>query len=191
MGKFTISCTLSQQTPLIHFQHQEPGACLRGSELKPKLDRFLLEQLGQGNALPQDAGYSIARENGWLAGDGSHPALKYKVRISVEETAPQHITKSNEIAVKVASITGAQNPIRQIKEGVPNSVEFGRRQRREGLIYLSCKTKKSDEEKGAVANERIPEGTGFGQGHHRGIGRRIAGGTGKRRAAVAFYSGRA
>ena len=76
-------------------------------------------------------------------------------------------------------------------EGVPNSVEFGRRQRREGLIYLSCKTKKSDEEKGAVANERIPEGTGFGQGHHRGIGRRIAGGTGKRRAAVAFYSGRA
>ena len=31
----------------------------------------------------------------------------------------------------------------------------------------------------------------LGQGHHRGIGRRIAGGTGKRRAAVAFYSGRA
>ncbi|RME95979.1 MAG: hypothetical protein D6772_12510, partial [Bacteroidetes bacterium] len=35
--------TLRQHTPLIHFQHDQPGATLRATEVKPKLDRFLLQ----------------------------------------------------------------------------------------------------------------------------------------------------
>lgn len=34
--------TLRQETPIIHFLHDQPGATLRATELKPKLDRFIL-----------------------------------------------------------------------------------------------------------------------------------------------------
>lgn len=39
MYKTTI--TLKQHTPIIHFQHDQEGATLRATELKPKLDRFI------------------------------------------------------------------------------------------------------------------------------------------------------
>ncbi len=35
---------LSQQTPMWHFQSNQEGCCLRATEVKPKLDRFLLEK---------------------------------------------------------------------------------------------------------------------------------------------------
>jgi len=44
MNDHKITFTLKQHTPLIHFQHEQPGATLRATELKPKLDRFLLEK---------------------------------------------------------------------------------------------------------------------------------------------------
>jgi len=34
--------TLRQETPIIHFLHDQPGATLRATELKPKLDKFIL-----------------------------------------------------------------------------------------------------------------------------------------------------
>ncbi len=43
MAKLRIK--LRQHTPLIHFQAQQEGATLRASELKPKLDRFLIEEV--------------------------------------------------------------------------------------------------------------------------------------------------
>lgn len=41
----TLTVILEQHTPLIHFQHDQYGATLRASEVKPKLDRFLLGKL--------------------------------------------------------------------------------------------------------------------------------------------------
>ena len=41
MPNHKITFTLRQHTPLIHFQHDQPGATLRATELKPKLDRHL------------------------------------------------------------------------------------------------------------------------------------------------------
>jgi len=43
MHKLTF--TLKQHTPIIHFQHDQPGATLRASEVKPRFDRFLKEEL--------------------------------------------------------------------------------------------------------------------------------------------------
>ncbi len=40
MKKLTI--TLKQHTPLIHFQYDQKGVTLRASEVKPRLDRFLI-----------------------------------------------------------------------------------------------------------------------------------------------------
>lgn len=43
MSKFKLEFTLKQHTPIIHFQSDQTGATLRATELKPKLDRFLIE----------------------------------------------------------------------------------------------------------------------------------------------------
>jgi len=88
--KYKIEFELEQQTPMLHFQHDQKGATLRVSEVKPKLDKFLLKILGKGD---YDEGKKIAKEkdeeiskekNGkatWLVGNGEHPALNYKMQI--------------------------------------------------------------------------------------------------------------
>ena len=38
---------LSQQTPMWHFQSDQEGCCLRATEVKPKLDSFLLKKYGE------------------------------------------------------------------------------------------------------------------------------------------------
>lgn len=80
MNKITV--TLKQHTPLLHFQPME-GATLRASEVKPKLDKFLLARLGGDN---YDKGVEIAKEKGWLIGDGANgcKALNYKMRINAK-----------------------------------------------------------------------------------------------------------
>lgn len=37
-----LKVTLKQHTPLIHFQHDQYGATLRASEVKPKLDKYII-----------------------------------------------------------------------------------------------------------------------------------------------------
>lgn len=46
MAKLEI--TLRQDTPMWHFRPNEKGCCLRASEVKPKLDKFLTDKLGSG-----------------------------------------------------------------------------------------------------------------------------------------------
>jgi len=41
MNKFKLEFTLKQHTPIIHFQHEQSGATLRSTELKPKFDDYL------------------------------------------------------------------------------------------------------------------------------------------------------
>lgn len=72
----TLKVTLKQHTPLIHFQHDQYGATLRASEVKPKLDRFILTKLGNGD---YDQGCDLARTNKWLIGEKN--ALNYKISI--------------------------------------------------------------------------------------------------------------
>lgn len=78
----TLKVTLKQHTPLIHFQHDQEGATLRASEVKPKLDRYLLTKLGNGS---YKKGIEQAKDKGWLIGKGEHPALDYKIRIVSKE----------------------------------------------------------------------------------------------------------
>ncbi len=67
---------LVQHTPLIHFQHSEPHACLRATEVKPKLDRFLIEQL------EKDSRFGDGRWKKWFVGDGSQQSFDYMMRIT-------------------------------------------------------------------------------------------------------------
>ena len=47
MSKDTV--ILEQQTPLIHFQAEQEGAILRASELRPKIDKFIIHELEKYN----------------------------------------------------------------------------------------------------------------------------------------------
>lgn len=73
-----LEIKLKQHTPLIHFQHDQEGATLRASEVKPKLDKFILTKLGGGD---YEKGKAEAKVKGWLVGKGDHPALDYKMTI--------------------------------------------------------------------------------------------------------------
>lgn len=68
---FQITFTLKQHTPIIHFQHEQAGATLRATELKPKLDRWIIQQIGEAN-IPD------TWKGTWRKG---HHSLEYKVTI--------------------------------------------------------------------------------------------------------------
>lgn len=65
---FQSTYQLKAQTPLVHFQHAQSGATLRATEVKPKLDRFLWQCVGE------------QIQEAWkLKADQS--ALNYKIRL--------------------------------------------------------------------------------------------------------------
>lgn len=79
---FQLTIKLKQHTPIIHFQHDQEGATLRATEVKPKLDRFIIEKLGGLGKLP----------SGWKGNnkDADRPSLNYKL-----ECRGDGITTSN------------------------------------------------------------------------------------------------
>ena len=80
MSKYKLTFKLKQHTPIIHFQHDQHGATLRATEVKPKLDRFLIEKLQltqkvNGKEVPKP------EFKKWFINEGKeHPALDYKMR---------------------------------------------------------------------------------------------------------------
>lgn len=70
---FEMNYDLKAHTPLIHFQHEQKGATLRATEVKPKLDKFLIAKYG--NNLPKK----------WLVGKEANQALNYKMRLRRDE----------------------------------------------------------------------------------------------------------
>jgi len=85
MSKFKVEFTLKQHTPIIHFQSEQRGATLRATELKPKFDRFLLEQV---EGLPYKKNVN------------GHKSLDYKVKIE------QNISNSLDINKKESLFFG-------------------------------------------------------------------------------------
>lgn len=89
-----LTIMLKQKTPMIHFQWNEPGVCIRGSELKPKLDKFLVEKLEKEyTGKKKDSEYytyfiNEPDSNGTMV----NKTLNYKTRLIVDGTK---ITSSN------------------------------------------------------------------------------------------------
>lgn len=75
-SKFERVYTLEQQTPLIHFQYDQPGATLRATEVKPKLDKFITAKLGGKEKVRKNHKSWILRDE-----DGKM-ALDYMVKIN-------------------------------------------------------------------------------------------------------------
>lgn len=70
-----LKVQLKQHTPIIHF-HDHNGATLRATELKPKLDRWLIQLKGGGDKVPE--AWKISSPGMKKEDQG---ALAYKVRI--------------------------------------------------------------------------------------------------------------
>lgn len=111
MSEHQFSLNLRQHTPLIHFQWRESNATLRATEIKPKLDRFILNKLGRlegeeyvaiakeqwklehkeedefcfNNLSVGVKGTYLAKGLGWLIGKGEHPALNYKIKVCAKD----------------------------------------------------------------------------------------------------------
>lgn len=92
MSDFKLEFTLRQHTPLIHFQHDQEGATLRATEVKAKLDDFLIQKLtGQNNV----NSLKTLRENlvwkKWLIGgdEAKNPAFDYKIKILDKDLNPK------------------------------------------------------------------------------------------------------
>jgi hypothetical protein len=89
MSDYKIEFTLRQHTPMIHFQHDQKGATLRSTEIKPKLDKFIIEQITNiyDNYEAAQKAFKVTHSD-WLVGKGKaeHIALDYKIKISGQNT---------------------------------------------------------------------------------------------------------
>ena len=74
----TLTVKLKQHTPLIHFQHDQDGATLRASEVKPKLDKYILNLL-----TPEEM--TQGKNEGWIKYKNDRVWLDYKMKIEARE----------------------------------------------------------------------------------------------------------
>ncbi len=85
--------TLKQHTPIIHFQANDAGATLRASEVKPKLDRFILKKLGGYEKLKKEhPSWFVSKE---------HKALDYKLRFTCNNNVEKYLVLSRYLNNKI------------------------------------------------------------------------------------------
>ncbi len=93
-NKHKTVLNIRQHTPLIHFQSDQRGATLRATELKPKLDRFLIEQVFCNDE----------EKYGKFLIQGKESSLDYKVAIQ------QDLSSSTEIPERGSLFFGNMKP---------------------------------------------------------------------------------
>ncbi len=113
-NKIIHTYQLKQQTPMIHFQYYEEGATLRATEVKPKLDRFIIKKLGgvenAKNIVPD-----------WFIPDTN--ALNYKIRITAKGNPTRSHTIEDTIEAKRNPGNNRQN--RNNETNKINGMYFG------------------------------------------------------------------
>ena len=91
---YKLCFKLKQHTPIIHFQADQKGATLRATELKPKLDRFLMEYFEEENERRKESGEELIDYEKFLIA-GQERAFDYKVRIEEHNEVAPFIEESN------------------------------------------------------------------------------------------------
>ncbi len=79
-NKFKLIVPLKQHSPLIHFQHDQPGATLRATELKPKLDKFLITKVFKDD-FQEYKKFLVEYDKKKADETDLHKALDYKIKI--------------------------------------------------------------------------------------------------------------
>lgn len=75
MTNFKKTYTLIQHTPILHFQHAQGDVVLRATEVKPKLDKYLIHGVGGWECVPID----------WRGYQEDQQSLDYKIKIWIEK----------------------------------------------------------------------------------------------------------
>lgn len=91
----TVKFTLKQHTPIVHFQAKDNGATLRASEVKPKLDRYIIQNIGSDKV----------EQKGWHI-PGQKSALHYKLSLYVEGCTKYFLPMNNVSEKKKKTIQG-------------------------------------------------------------------------------------
>ena len=90
MSEYKLTIHLKQHTPMIHFQYAESGVVLRATDVKPKLDRFLITQYEKtGKQIPDIWKLPKSDQN-------ANDALRYRMTIAAtgNPTRSKDICKS-------------------------------------------------------------------------------------------------
>lgn len=143
-----LEFTLRQHTPLIHFQHGQDGATLRATEVKPKLDRFIINKIGGietvKNVYPN-----------WLISLGNNDGLNYKLRIRSKGdpvfTNHRIITEdfvgvsyASHIFLVTTNLKSLNDALNENIEAFFSSMNFGRRSSKGYGSFTIDKTSESD-----------------------------------------------
>gem|GEM_PF-1249726 len=147
---YAIKFTLKQHTPIIHFQWYEKDATIRPTELKAKLDKWIIAEMtdchGNADARLQrikekaDGQFKYPNLYKWLKGakdtDKTHPALNYSVKVQpigenifldVIEPTVEKGTNSNPVLKKIdfPMFFGNQMKVTGLtKESIQQNEEF-------------------------------------------------------------------
>ena len=93
---YQLKFTLKQHTPLIHFQHDQDGATLRATEVKPKLDSFIIKKLQLTERRTDNGMVKTSPKNEYspyFMGEGINClALNYKIKITAGNAVPDLCT---------------------------------------------------------------------------------------------------
>lgn len=92
MSKFTLQIKLKQHTPIIHFESLQE-ATIRATELKPKLDRFLIEKAKSEKKDHKNLDYKPWKKS------KDHNALNYKVKVIADKVDSYLIPKESKIPI--------------------------------------------------------------------------------------------
>lgn len=90
----TFEFTLKQHSPILHFQSVQTGSTLRATEMKAKLDRFLIEKILNENdrrdPLPALKAHNVYK-NCLVGGPrrAQHPAFDYKIVLVDADPSPR------------------------------------------------------------------------------------------------------
>ena len=84
---YKLEIQLEAQSPLIHFQPKEKGATVRASEVKPKLDKYILNKIKSKGIYKSEEDIKKSREYKDIFIDpDKNNALDYKMKIASVET---------------------------------------------------------------------------------------------------------
>ncbi len=117
MRSFELVYELKQQTPIIHFQYAQKGATLRATEVKPKLDRYIIERCGGIDKVQLE-------KSEWLI-EGTN-ALKYRMVIVAPNDEPLK-SKAGDLCIAAHDCRDKDEKAEKEKEAKRqiNSMYFG------------------------------------------------------------------
>ncbi len=151
-SKYKLEFTLKQHTPIIHFQSDQPGATLRSTELKPKLDNFIRDDLKDIDRTLYEKYKNLITNEYYFPSDKGSSV--YKIHISASKIKEieyktyikkENISDTRQIGSYFGDLKAIQNSSIKItiKSLIPNMNELISEALKHVLIYENFGTRQT------------------------------------------------